>query len=77
MFHRNAIAGMTADSSQVAKVENIYAGVNDAFSVIATIDSGLFASFRGKDRAAWAQLYRQQRKESVRAPGISCPPWPF
>jgi hypothetical protein len=62
-FTANAMAGMTADSRRVEEVENIYAGVNDAFSIIATIDSGLFASFRGKDRAAWAQLYRKQRKK--------------
>jgi hypothetical protein len=59
----SAIAGMTADSKQVAEVENVYADLNDAFSVIATIDSGLFTSYRGKDRAAWEQLYREKREE--------------
>jgi hypothetical protein len=58
-----AIAGMMADSKQVADVENIYADLNDAFSIITTIDSGLFTSYRGKDRAAWEQLYREKRKE--------------
>lgn len=62
-FTATAIAGMTADSKQVAEVENLYADLNDAFSIIATIDSGLFTSYRGKDRSAWEQVYREKRKE--------------
>ncbi len=62
-FASTAIAGMTADSGQVAEVENVYADLNDAVSIMATIDSGLFASYRGKDRAAWERLYREKRKE--------------
>ncbi len=58
-----AIAGLTADSKQVAAVENVYADLNDASSVIATIDSGFVSSYRGKDRAAWEQVYREKRKE--------------
>jgi hypothetical protein len=58
-----AIAGMTADSKQVAETENIYADLNDAHSIIATIDSGLFATYRGKDRVAWDQMYRKKREE--------------
>ena len=67
-FATPAIAGMTADSRRVAAVENIYADLNDAFSIITTIDSGLFARYRGRDRAAWEQVYREKRKEfSARA----------
>ncbi len=62
-FTSTAIAGMTAEASQVAAVENIYADLNNAFSIITTIDSGLFASYRGKDRAAWEREYREKRKE--------------
>ena len=62
-FTSTAIAGMTADSKKVADVENIYADLSDAFTVITTIDSGLFTSYRGKDRAAWSQVYREKRKE--------------
>jgi hypothetical protein len=58
-----AIAGMTADSRQVADVENVYADLNDALSIVSTIDSGLFMSYRGKDRAAWQQVYVEKRKE--------------
>jgi hypothetical protein len=57
------IAGVTTDSKQVAEVENTYADLSDAFSISTTIDSGLFASYRGKDRSAWEQLYREKRKE--------------
>lgn len=53
---------MTADSGKVAEVENIYADLNDAFTIVTTIDSGLFTSFRGKDRAAWERLYHEKRK---------------
>src|ERR1700690_432725 len=56
-------AGMTADSRPVAEVENVYADLNDAFTITTTIDSGLFTSFRGKDRAAWDQEYHEKRKE--------------
>ncbi len=62
-FTSTAIAGMTADSKQVAEVENIYADFSDAFTIITTIDSGLFTSYQGKDRAAWSQVYREKRKE--------------
>jgi hypothetical protein len=62
-FTSTAFAGMTADSKEVAEVENIYADLSDAFTVITTIDSGLFTSYQGKDRAAWSQVYREKRKE--------------
>ncbi len=62
-FTSTAIAGMTADSKQVAEAENIYADLSDAFTIITTIDSGLFTSYQGKDRAAWNEAYREKRKE--------------
>ena len=62
-FASTAIAGMSADSRQVAEVENIYADLNDTFSIIATIDSGLFTSYRGQDRAAWERVYCEKRKK--------------
>ncbi|MGA9799418.1 MAG: hypothetical protein WBQ68_10435 [Terriglobales bacterium] len=62
-FATVAFAGMTADSKQVGEVENIYGDVTDAASVITTIDSGLFTSYRGKDRAAWEKVYREKRSE--------------
>jgi hypothetical protein len=62
-FASVAIAGVTADSRQVVEVENIYGDLTDAASVITTIDSGLFTSYRGRDRAAWEKLYREKRRE--------------
>ncbi len=62
-FTSTAIAGMTADSKQVAEVESVYADFSDAFTIITTIDSGLFTSYRGKDRVAWSAAYREKRKE--------------
>src|SRR5882724_594190 len=58
-----APAGLNADSKKVAEIENLYADVNDAQSIIGTIDSGLFTTYRGRDRAAWDKLYREKRKE--------------
>lgn len=58
-----APAGLIADSRKVAETESIYADVSDASTIISTIDSGLFTSYRGKDRAAWDKVYREKRKE--------------
>src|SRR5277367_5732029 len=58
-----SIAGTAGGSKQVVKAESVYADVNDAVSIVATIDSGFFTSYRGKDRAAWMQLYHKRRKE--------------
>jgi hypothetical protein len=49
--------GLTADSKQVAAIENLYADVSDANTVLATIDSGLLTNYQGKDRAAWAAFF--------------------
>ena len=39
-------------STAVAEAETLYADLADSYGVISTIDSGLFATYRGKDRAA-------------------------
>ncbi len=62
-----ADAGLTADSRKVAETENIYAQVSDAKTIIGTIDSGLFNSYRGKDRAAWVRVYHTQRRQLVKS----------
>jgi hypothetical protein len=59
----SAIAGLTADSNKVAETENIYADVNDASTILGAIDSGLFPSYRGKDRGGWDKEYKTKRKE--------------
>jgi len=59
----SAIAGLSADSSKVAEVENIYADVSDASTIVGAIDSGLFSSYRGKDRGGWDKEYQAKRKE--------------
>jgi hypothetical protein len=56
------MAGLSADSSEVAEVESIYADVSDASTIIGAISSGLFYTYRGKDRAAWDREYREKRK---------------
>ena len=48
-------------------LENSFADLNDANSVIATIDSGLFPTYRGKNRSQWEQVYQEKRKEVVAA----------
>ncbi len=62
-FPAAATAGMIADSKKVAEVENIYADVSDASTILGAIDSGLFASYRSKNRAAWDNEYHKKRKE--------------
>src|SRR5689334_17297848 len=54
-----------ASTSPLARMEVAFADLNDANSVISTIDSGLFQSYRGKDRARWEQVYHAKRKEVV------------
>ena len=63
LFTVTSFAGVVADSPKVAKTESIYADLNDAASIMATIDSGLFASYQGKDRVAWLGVYQQKRKQ--------------
>lgn len=58
---------MASSNSPLAALENAFADLNDANSVIATIDSGLFKSYRGKDRSALEQVYEAKRKEVVAA----------
>jgi hypothetical protein len=57
-----SIAGTIIDSKKVAEAESIFADANDAASIIATIDSGLFSTYQGKERADWLQLYREKKK---------------
>jgi hypothetical protein len=58
-----ADAGLMADSKQVSAVEYLYADASDANTILATIDSGLLSSYQGKDRAAWAEVYRKKRSK--------------
>jgi hypothetical protein len=58
-----AFGGVVADSRQVAETENIFADVNDASSILATIDSGFVKSYRHRDRAAWERVYRSKRRQ--------------
>ena len=52
--------------SAVIEAETIYADLNDARSVIGALDSGLFASYQGKDRAAWQRVFQEKRAELAR-----------
>ena len=54
-----------SSTSPLERMEAAFADLNDANSVIATIDSGLFQSYGGKDRAAWEQMYHVKRKDVV------------
>ncbi len=46
-----------------AEVEAIYADLADASGILATIDSGIFATYQGRDRAAWERVYGEKRKQ--------------
>ena len=56
-------AAETGASAAVAEAEGSYADLADSYGVISTIDSGLFASYQGKDRAAWERVYDEKRKQ--------------
>jgi hypothetical protein len=62
-----------ANSKKVSAIEYLYADVSDANSILGAIDSGLLSTYRGKDRAAWEQFYREKRvklaKKLERLPG--------
>ena len=62
-FVANALLAQAAIANPVEQAEIIYADLNDASSVIGAIDSGLFTSFRGKDRAAWDKQFRDKRAQ--------------
>jgi len=50
-------------SAAVAEAEAIYADLADSSGIISTIDSGLFTTYQGKDRAAWGRVYSEKRKQ--------------
>lgn len=56
-----AKAADTSPAQAVADAESVYADLNDANSIIETIDSGLFPSYQGKGRAAWEKIYKENR----------------
>jgi hypothetical protein len=49
-------------SAALAEAEEIYADLADSYGIITTIDSGLFATYQGKNRAAWERVYSEKRK---------------
>jgi hypothetical protein len=51
--------------TQLTAVESNYADLIDAHYVLQTIDSGLFTTYQGKDRAAWSDVYQSKRKEEA------------
>ena len=54
-------------SLSLTEVEAKYADLRDAHGVLEAIDSGLFKTYQGKDRAAWNQFYHQKRAEVATA----------
>ncbi len=47
----------------VPEAETIYADLADAYGILSTIDSGLFATYQGKDRVAWERIYGEKREQ--------------
>ena len=56
-------AGQASPSTGVAQAEAVYADLADSYGIISTIDSGLFATYGGRDRAAWEHVYSEKRKQ--------------
>src|SRR5262249_1025475 len=65
LFFTGIVSAFAANNppSHVADAESIYADLNDAYSIVSTIDSGLFTSYQGKDRSIWEKIYMEKRKE--------------
>lgn len=61
----SSFAADTPPALAVAEAESVYADLADSYGVISTIDSGLFETYQGKDRASWEQDYREKRKQLV------------
>jgi hypothetical protein len=57
----DAAASAVTASKRVAAIEHLYADVSDANTILATLDSGLRSRYLGKGRAAWVQLYGENR----------------
>jgi hypothetical protein len=53
----------TSPSAAVAEAETLYADLADSYGIISSIDSGLFATYQGKDSAAWQRVYSEKRKQ--------------
>jgi hypothetical protein len=58
----SSFAADVTPAKAVAEAESVYADLNDDYSLISSIDSGLFTSYEGKDRAAWHRAYQDNRK---------------
>ncbi len=54
-----ARAAEIPSSAAVTEAEAIYADLADSYGIISTNDSGLFATYQGKDRAAWERVYER------------------
>jgi hypothetical protein len=52
-------------SPAIGDAESLYADLTDSYSVASTIDSGLFATYQGKDHSAWVREYQDKRKQLV------------
>jgi len=59
---RAAAADVSASQS-IADAENAFADLNDSYGVASAIDSGLFTSYQGTDRAAWERTYVESRAQ--------------
>jgi hypothetical protein len=52
-----------SSAKSLVRMENSYADLMDASSIMTAIDSGLVISYRGKDRSAWKQVLEEKYKE--------------
>jgi hypothetical protein len=58
-------------AARVAEVETLYLDVMNAGSALGAIDSGLFSSYQGRDRAAWeAELHAGRKTLNARLAGF-------
>jgi hypothetical protein len=61
-----AFAAPADESSELGRIEDAYADMNDALGAVGLIDSGSVASHGGLDRNAWSRVL-EERRNAVRA----------
>jgi hypothetical protein len=57
----HALLAPIAVASPLTDAETSYADLNDANGIVGAIDSGLFTSYRGRNRAAWNDEFQAKR----------------
>src|SRR2546423_15718172 len=59
----SSISSRASAHNSLGQTERLYADLMDASSILAAIDSGLFITYKAKDRAEWKRVRDERYKE--------------